>query len=345
MKKVLKIISNIFTVFFVVILIISCFFTFSIGLCSIKSNISDNYKSNELSSWMQYVDDDAYIKEIVIPGSHDAGTELMFYAGRTQKLSIEKQLKRGVRYFDIRVNKTENGLYIFHSILNGDKYTNILDDIKEFIFNNESEFLILDFQHFKNSSKSDTLKLLLETIGEDKLIINDTELNDLEYINNLKMKDVRGKCLVTVGCEENETEYDFEFIRDYDSNARENSVLHSFYESSLNSMSSSKFIEEGLPYYISLQKENDTGLFVLQGQLTDKLFIFGPAFRETFHEDNMAKYVDGLKNSDDLEYINIIMRDFIDVYKSSSILELNLYKENIIDNEKINDFKSIFITQ
>lgn len=341
MKTFLKVISNIFTVIFVIVLIIACFFTASIGVCSIKSNTPDNYTGTELSSWMQYVDDEALIREIVLPGSHDAGTETMFYAGRTQKLTIGEQLNRGVRYFDIRVTKRDDNLFIFHSILEGDRYENIVDDISEFMENNKTEFLVLDFQHFKNDAKNDSLELLLNKLGKEALVVNDSNLSDLEFIDSLKMKDVRGKCLVTVGTEETNTKYDFEFVRDKDSELRENSVLHSYYEGSINGKSSSNYIKEGLPYYISLQKENNNGLFVLQGQLTDKFFIFGPAFRETFHEDKMSKYIKELKESDDLKYINIIMRDFIDAYKTSDILELNLYKENILKTDKKEIFSSI----
>lgn len=111
--------------------------------------------------------------------------------------------------------------------------------------------------------------------------------------------------------------------------SRTNSVLHSYYSSNFHFMSSKKFIANGLPTYINLRKENLDGLFVLQCQLTDKLFILGPALRESNHQDNMNSYIENLKESEDLKYINIIMRDFLDANKSSAIITLNNYKDNV----------------
>ena len=68
------------------------------------------------------------------------------------------------------------------------------------------------------------------------------------------------------------------------------------------------------------------GLFVLQSQLTDGMFIFGPYAKEKGHDNNLSNYIDSLRTSSDLEYINIIMRDFVSVAKSEQIIALNTYK-------------------
>ena len=57
------------------------------------------------SSWMMALDDDASLNSISIPGTHDSGAlhSLAEISGKCQSLSIEEQLKIGVRFLDIRL--------------------------------------------------------------------------------------------------------------------------------------------------------------------------------------------------------------------------------------------------
>ena len=66
-------------------------------------------------------------------------------------------------------------------------------------------------------------------------------------------------------------------------------------------------------------------MFVLQGQLTYALTSIRDG--EAKHDPNMNAYVKGLYDSDDLQYINIIMRDFVNCEKASHILNLNVAKK------------------
>ena len=305
------------------------------------SYIEDAYDGNEFSTWMSSVNDEAFIKDIVLPGSHDAGTEGMFYAGCTQKYSVADQLDRGVRYFDLRVNKKGNDLFIFHSILDGDPFSDVVRDLSSFMKTHPTEFVVLDFQHFKNNAYEATFDLLERNIPEDWFVQNNTPLDDLTYVDSLKIKDVRGKFLVTVGKEKNEITRPYHFVRDADSTPREHSVLQSPYETDENAKPSKKYIEESLPKYLAQRKAHPEGLFVLQGQLTDKFLVFGPGFRETGHDWNMSRYLYSLAASPDLNYINIVMRDFMDVRKSSEILALNLKKTGIIKDANMHSFATM----
>ena len=57
------------------------------------------------------------------------------------------------------MNKKKNGeLNIFHDIdTSGVNFFEIANDIVNFIKTNTSEFLVLDFQHFKNNSQKDVI--------------------------------------------------------------------------------------------------------------------------------------------------------------------------------------------
>lgn len=65
--------------------------------------------------WMSHVDDDKYLDELSIPGTHDSGscsvdndTEPQTSLAKCQQDYIPTQLLEGVRYFDIRLGKGEN---------------------------------------------------------------------------------------------------------------------------------------------------------------------------------------------------------------------------------------------
>lgn len=151
-----------------------------------------------LTQWMDTLNDEARLNEIVLPGSHDAGTNGMSWLGKTQHLSVKEQLNLGVRYFDLRVNHVKNDYVIYHSIINGTRFDPILDDIASFIEENPSETLLLDFQHFKNGSDEYVYHTVLEKL-KDHLVVQNDDQSELAFVDELRLKDTRGKCIVFFG--------------------------------------------------------------------------------------------------------------------------------------------------
>ena len=144
--------------------------------CANAQIVPDTAMPDEyMENWMKYISDDALITDIAIPGSHDSGCIDMNYLAQTQDLTFAEQLKRGVRYFDIRVNKTADGLRIYHGPVNGVSYLSVLEDIADFVKTHPDEFLILDMSHFKNGSEPEVFALLEEYVGTEHFLINDYE--------------------------------------------------------------------------------------------------------------------------------------------------------------------------
>lgn len=54
------------------------------------------------SNWITPLDDDIYVSQLSIPGTHDAASKECTSVGRTQDLTIEEQLNMGIRAFDLR---------------------------------------------------------------------------------------------------------------------------------------------------------------------------------------------------------------------------------------------------
>lgn len=300
-----------------------------------KVIVKDEEQPNEvLENWMSYVSDDKLIRNLAIPGSHDSGCMEMPWYGATQDLTFAEQLARGTRYFDIRVNASKKGYVIFHGPVNGVSYQGVLDDIAEFMDSHPTEFLILDFSHFKNGSEAKVFEMFEQTVGVDRFIVNDTD-NPVAYIDSLTMGDVRGKCLVLI--DRDETDFsgkNYFFERTNDKDKFQDAVLTSLYEKSKNGKSAKKFVSEVIPSYIDEFKSINEGLFVLQSQLTDISLIFGPRYREGKLIGLMNEFVKNLYDDDEnIKYINIIMRDFVTCEKSALTLRLNLKKGVIADDK------------
>ncbi len=307
-----------------------------------KGVTKDTQQPDEFySKWMSYVSSTTLVKDMVIPGSHDAGSYTMSYVAKTQDHSVYEQLKRGVRYLDLRVEKAKDGtLYIYHGSVRGVELDVVLDDVKQFLSRYKTETVILDFQHFKGQSQDDVVTALTSKMSYSTNFVNNwnNTTTDAEYIDSLKLSMARGKCIIFWGSDSDDNlDKSYIFKRNDDNGDRLFSALQSYYTPSYNKGSSSNYIANGLPTYIEKYKANPVGLFVLQGQLTDGLYIFGPRFRERQHSDNMNAYTQSLAQSEDLEYINIIMRDFITGEKCAIILQLNLAK-GLVTNANINTF-------
>lgn len=310
--------------FLIAIIIVLSISVFVLAACDNvpESTVSDEPVA-ELSSWMSMIEDDTLLTELVIPGSHDSGTKGMNLFAETQDKTYLEQLERGFRYFDTRVMYTGGEFYMYHSVKGEMKYSQVLEDVKAFLDENPTETVILDFQWTEGGNDKGIFDMLEEKLG-DKLINVEGE-SALEFVKALTLGEARGKCLIFVGQNESNLDRPYQIARDKDSEEREGSALRSYYNASYNRSSSQKYIEKYIPEYIEMFKNSKGGMFVLQGQLTYALTSIRDG--EAKHDPNMNAYVKGLYDSDDLQYINIIMRDFVNCEKASHILNLNVAKK------------------
>ncbi len=327
MKKILKIIGLILGGLVALILVV-CLVIIINGTCFRTYN--NHGKDN--STWMANIKDDVLVNEIVMPGSHDAGSYKMVWLGETQQFNIDQQLQMGVRYFDIRVNKKEDKYVIFHSIINGVEFLPILESIKNFIINNPTEVLLLDFQHFEGNSQNDVYNFITEYLYNNNLLVeNNTDLSDLEFISNLKLKDARGKCIIFWGDRSIDLS-NYIFLRNNDDCSHENMSLNSYYISDYHYKDIAYLAENAYPiYFDNIQNKitsESKGIFVLQAQLTDGNLIFGPYSKEKLNSKKISETIKSFKNDEKLTYLNVIMRDFLDINKCDEIIDLNNYKGN-----------------
>lgn len=155
------------------------------------------------------------IRDIVIPGSHDAGMSILTAVGGkvpgsinecntlTQKSNIKNQLSAGVRMFDLRIDQLNNDLYLKHSSSDcmsesigggwGEKLSEVLKATKSFLQKNNGEFVILNFSHFceQNMSIANQAKYILDTLGSDYIYYQSEQ-----KLADIKLNDIKGKAIV-----------------------------------------------------------------------------------------------------------------------------------------------------
>ena len=106
-------------------------------------------KETDATRWMSRIDDDAKIIELSIPGTHDSGAlhSIGDVAGKCQDLTIEEQLKIGVRFLDIRLQLVRDELRIVHSFVDqATSFKEVMADIARFLRENPSEMLIVSIK-------------------------------------------------------------------------------------------------------------------------------------------------------------------------------------------------------
>lgn len=171
------------------------------------------FSAYQPAKWMEQViqplQSNKKLKDIVMPGSHDAGMSILTATGGqqkgtinecntlTQQMNIEKQLNAGIRMFDFRVGTYNGMLYTKHSSSDcmaealgggyGERLQPIALAIRKFLQTNPQEIVLASFSHFcEQETPLQRLKdSLMNWVGMDHLYtatktsIGDVPLSEL----------------------------------------------------------------------------------------------------------------------------------------------------------------------
>lgn len=120
------------------------------------------------NNWITPLDDNIYVCQMSIPGTHDAGTGhgmdpsgsgfgagiasgILSEAGQTQEYTILQQINMGIRAFDLRPAYTtnrQNKFYIWHGLIKTKlSLEDALTQMKDYLSNNPGEFFIVWMRH------------------------------------------------------------------------------------------------------------------------------------------------------------------------------------------------------
>ena len=316
------------------------------------------FKTGVYQNWMSYISDETLFVDVVMPGSHDAGTMSISATDlHTQSSGFYDQLTGGVRYFDMRVAKYNGTVRCIHANSGdpidstngtGIEFETVLSDMLRFVNENPSEIIILDFQHLWNDFESQVVPMIEESLS-GKMLTKDKATN----YSSLTMGQLRqwGVNFIVIAQDDsselrgvpapNFDGYDWMYKR------TEN--LRSEYDGDTHRSSASDLIAIWPSYFNNFTEDQYNKVFVLQTQLTAESGseVLGAeknlVEREKSIRNDANKFFRNLKNDPaNLAKVNVIMRDFVvddlsgvDSAQSSiqSIIFLNVYKNQIKETE------------
>ncbi|MBQ9468277.1 MAG: hypothetical protein IJU52_04660 [Clostridia bacterium] len=139
-------------------------------------------------NWMARLDGDKSISEVILPGTHDAGTSDagMAFFSRCQALTVKEQLEAGFRYLDIRAAEDGEGLKLMHGFVNCTENAfpwskplsmeSVLDDCYSFLRAHTSEFIVFAVKQERNSDDTANIEAKLNALikkNEDLWLLTD----------------------------------------------------------------------------------------------------------------------------------------------------------------------------
>ena len=153
--------------------------------------------------WMKYVDDNKFLDELSIPGTHDSGTcsvdndtEPQSSQAKCQQDYIPTQLLEGVRYFDIRLGKGEDpgidhgACYLLKKDGNFMHLSDVIGYFKTFLSENPTEALIMLASRGNDEATNESLTTALGKVFDEN--------PDLFYTSSRipTLGEVRGKIVL-----------------------------------------------------------------------------------------------------------------------------------------------------
>ena len=153
--------------------------------------------------WMKYVDNNKFLDELSIPGTHDSGTcsvdndtEPQSSQAKCQQDYIPTQLLEGVRYFDIRLGKGENpgidhgACYLLKKDGNFMHLSDVIGYFNTFLSENPTEALIMLVSRGNDEATDESLTTALGKVFDEN--------PDLFYTSSRipTLSEVRGKIVL-----------------------------------------------------------------------------------------------------------------------------------------------------
>ncbi len=144
--------------------------------------------------WMSKLKDDTLVSQLSLPGTHDT---MSFYGGdavQTQSMSLDDQLKSGVRVLDIRCRHIENIFAIHHGLVFQKTYFgDVLNTVTAFLKLHPGETVLMRVK--EEYTPENNTRTFAETFGE---YYWKTWQNSfwVPTSDNPRLGDVRGKIVV-----------------------------------------------------------------------------------------------------------------------------------------------------
>lgn len=138
-------------------------------------------KGIDYANWMKSIRDDVKVRDMVIPGSHDAGTYgiigVLRAFGQTQMLNIDQQWNAGVRVFDLRVRDELSSIRLFHNFIPCNKFlSTVTKDIADLLRRHPSEGAIIILKGEDNDTGNEYAEMIRRVLQAGMLGLASVDL-------------------------------------------------------------------------------------------------------------------------------------------------------------------------
>lgn len=181
-----------------------------------QTTLTIYHSANWMQTMLKPLSSRKTFRDIVMPGSHDAGMSVLTATGGqqkgtinacntlTQQLSIERQLLQGIRMFDLRVGTYQQSLYTKHAAADcmvdaigggyGESLKTVSLAIKQFLKTNAQEIVLVSFSHFCESETpiQQLQDSLLFWIGQENIY-----RNTASNIGEVPLSQLAGKVILS----------------------------------------------------------------------------------------------------------------------------------------------------
>ncbi|MCQ2485920.1 MAG: hypothetical protein MJ168_11390 [Clostridia bacterium] len=292
----------------------------------------------KFSNWMSCIKDEVKLTDVVMPGSHNAGSRRMITMACCQSSTLAEQFRHGVRQFCLRLttSKITKKIVFCHSVITGVSLEGELKELRKAMDENPSEFVILDVREYGDEKlgpitfryRADPKEV--DLLFEKYLGTSEYALTEFEDIRDVTMGDIRksGKRFMIIN-EEKKYRYSV------------NCGYKNPWSPERHGRLAPTFVERATEVFDSEEKD---GIFVLQTQQTagfgTEVKLAPPNKLDKIIKPYYPRIFEIIKsNPKYLSLVNVVSSDFMaeNDYKIKLILELNLYKNNVAEVEKMRE--------
>ncbi len=311
--------------------------------------VTDCQNANWMGKLMKSSTETPKIKDLVMPGSHDAGISEIHHpdllekgyhgAVLTQKNSMFEQLLCGCRYFDIRVDYDHDELVTYHREkafgANGQSISDVFHQLKEFLEISENETVIVKISHVRSYSGHDQRDITERFVEYVTGNFSDLLYKSSEDVNlhECDLKSCAGKAIMVCDFYPEYNEYDhakgiFEY---YDAGAASSSPGYNqmnVYDKYSNTMDFNKMKSDQMEKWEHNAGKADKKLFLLSWTLTlnpDEMFDDPHFSIEKLANEANSNLEQGLSEGVDKESTkpNIVYIDFLEDNICDVIIKYN----------------------
>lgn len=140
-----------------------------ISLCVLLFTPVNSYAVSN-SNWMSEIDDNKYLSQISIPGTHDSAAlyETISNTAKCQNLTLDEQFNSGVRYIDIRCRSINDSFAIHHGpVYQHLNFNDVIDVCTDFLKKNPTETIIMSVkEEYKSSDSEKTFEEIFRSYVE-----------------------------------------------------------------------------------------------------------------------------------------------------------------------------------